>query len=68
MFLVSVDVGWFGECFEFGAEVFRIRCNSNALAGPIPTQIGQLVQLTGLRLYGNQLTGSCAQNSLDGNW
>ena len=35
-------------------------CNENALAGPIPTQIGQLVQLEQLGLENNQLTGSCA--------
>ena len=31
----------------------------NALAGPIPTEIGQLVQLTDLYLNDNQLTGAC---------
>ena len=33
----------------------------NALAGPIPTEIGQLVQLTWLSLSSNQLTGACLQ-------
>ena len=33
----------------------------NALAGPIPTEIGQLVQLNDLRLDGNALTGACLQ-------
>ena len=32
-----------------------------ALAGPIPTEIGQLVQLTNLDLNGNELTGACLQ-------
>ena len=33
----------------------------NALAGPIPTEIGQLVQLMVLVLCDNQLTGACLQ-------
>ena len=33
----------------------------NALAGPIPTEIGQLVQLTELYLQRNRLTGACLQ-------
>ena len=33
----------------------------NALAGPIPTEIGQLVQLEKLYLGCNQLTGACLQ-------
>ena len=33
----------------------------NALAGTIPTEIGQLVQLKDLVLDGNQLTGACLQ-------
>ena len=43
-----------------------VRCDvkKNALAGPIPTEIGQLIQLTSLDLCGNQLTGSCLQTHL----
>ena len=39
-----------------------------ALAGPIPTEIGQLVQLTRLYLRQNRLTGACLQiiESFDG--
>ena len=33
----------------------------NALAGPIPTEIGQLVQLEQLGLNDNELTGACLQ-------
>ena len=33
----------------------------NALAGPIPTEIGQLVQMKELYLYDNQLRGACLQ-------
>ena len=33
----------------------------NALAGPIPTEIGQLAQLKDLSLGENQLTGACLQ-------
>ena len=33
----------------------------NALAGPIPTEIGQLVQLETLTLWKNKLTGACLQ-------
>ena len=33
----------------------------NALAGPIPTEIGQLVQLKSINLYRNELTGACLQ-------
>ena len=32
--------------------------SENALAGAIPTEIGQLTQLTGLPLNSNQLTGA----------
>ena len=33
----------------------------NALAVPIPTEMGQLVQLKELHLYDNQLRGACLQ-------
>ena len=33
----------------------------NALAGRIPTEIGQLAQMEGLGLSNNQLTGACLQ-------
>ena len=33
----------------------------NALAGRIPTEIGQLAQMQWLALNGNQLTGACLQ-------
>ena len=33
----------------------------NALAGRIPTEIGQLAQMEWLGLNGNQLTGACLQ-------
>ena len=33
----------------------------NALAGRIPTEIGQLAQMEGLVLSDNQLTGACLQ-------
>ncbi len=36
----------------------------NALAGAIPTEIGQLAQLVGLELRDNQLAGA-SKNSLD---
>ena len=36
-------------------------CADNALAGPIPIEIGQLVRLVELYLGGNQLTGACLQ-------
>ena len=36
----------------------------NALAGLIPTQIGQLGHLTQLFLGSNQLTGACGETSL----
>ena len=36
----------------------------NALAGPIPSQIGQMVQLARLYLNGNQLTGECRETHL----
>ena len=40
----------------------------NALAGTIPTEIGQLAQLKVLSVHTNQLTGACRENSLDCNW
>ena len=40
----------------------------NALAGTIPTEIGQLAQLKALAVSTNQLTGACRENSLDCNW
>ena len=41
--------------------------SENALAGAIPTEIGQLTQLTGLSLSYNQLTGA-SENSLHCNF
>ena len=40
----------------------------NALAGTIPTEIGQLAQLKVFKVHVNQLTGACRENSLDCNW
>ena len=40
----------------------------NALAGAVPTEIGQLARLTALRLDSNQLTGAWPKNSLLCNW
>ena len=40
----------------------------NALAGRIPTEIGQLAQMEGLGLSNNHLTGACRENSLDCTW
>ena len=40
----------------------------NALAGTIPTEIGQLAQLKVFKAHMNQLTGACRENSLDCNW
>ena len=40
----------------------------NALAGAVPTEIGQLAQLTQLSLSFNQLTGAWPKNSLDCDW
>ena len=40
----------------------------NALAGAIPTEIGQLAQLVSLDMCWNQLTGACPKNSLECNW
>ena len=40
----------------------------NALAGTIPTEIGQLAQLKVFKVHVNQLTGACCENSLDCNW
>ena len=37
---------------------------ANALAGRIPTEIGQLAQLRALYLYSNQLTGACRETPL----
>jgi hypothetical protein len=45
------------ECFVTGI----------ALAGAVPTEIGQLAQLKYLKLLQNQLTGACTENSLDCN-
>ena len=39
-----------------------------ALAGAIPTEIGQLAQLVSLDMRWNQLTGACPKNSLECNW
>ena len=39
----------------------------NVLVGAIPTEIGQLAQLTKLDLHENHLIGACTGNSLDYN-
>ena len=38
--------------------------SENALAGAIPTEIGQLTQLTVLGLHHNQLTGASKAHSI----
>jgi hypothetical protein len=40
----------------------------NALAGAIPTEIGQLAQLERLDIDNNQLTGTLQQTSLIAKW
>ena len=47
--------------YESTADGFEPK---NALAGAIPTEIGQLAQLVGLELRDNQLAGA-SKNSLD---
>ena len=44
-----------GLVYESTADGF---VSENALAGAIPTEIGQLTQLKGLSLSNNQLTGA----------
>ena len=50
--------------YESTAECF---VTGNALAGAIPTEIGQLAQLNTLYVNQNQLAGACTENSLDCN-
>jgi hypothetical protein len=40
----------------------------NALAGRIPSAIGQLLQVKHLDLSGNKLIGACIEDSLSCNW
>ena len=51
------ECGWWGvECDPGGTHVIKLNMHNNNLAGPLPEQIGQLLQLQELELYGNQLT------------
>ena len=47
---------WFGVACS-GGSVSTLRLDNNQLSGTIPTQIGNLTQLTELRLDSNQLSG-----------
>ena len=51
--------------YEYTNEGF---VTENALAGAIPTEIGQLAQLTNLQLWRNQLTGACPKTRLIAKW
>ena len=48
---------WFGVTTDAAGQVVDLRLLYNALAGPIPSKLGDLVNLRGLHLGGNRLTG-----------
>ena len=54
----SLDCNWYTRVYQ------SLICARNALAGRIPTQLGQLTQLKKLSLQSNQLTGECRETHL----
>ena len=48
---------WHGVSTDCNGSVVGLDLNQNQLAGPIPTELGSLSNLTKLSLGGNQLTG-----------
>ena len=48
---------WYGVDTDASGRVIRLDLRINALSGPIPPEIGDLVQLTELDLLGNDLSG-----------
>ena len=52
----GIEVELWGECYNI-EETTILNLNNNGLIGEIPTEIGQLMNLTELYLYNNQLIG-----------
>ena len=48
---------WYGVTTDDEGRVIELRLAENLLSGQIPTELGNLSNLTGLYLWGNQLTG-----------
>ena len=49
---------WFGVSTDADGLVRYLELNYNQLSGPLPTELGDLTNLTYLSLTGNQLSGS----------
>jgi hypothetical protein len=60
LYFVGVFVGGCscGACTHHSSTVWMLATTENALAGPIPAEIGQLMQLNRLDLTGNRLGGA----------
>ena len=57
--LSNVPIGsWEGVTTDGSGRVVRLSLPRNNLAGPIPSDLGRLTQLTELKLFGNFLAGS----------
>ena len=54
---------WYGVTNDTNGRVHGLFLGSNQLTGEIPAELGQLTNLTVLRLAGNQLTG-CVPDGL----
>jgi len=55
----GVEVELWGECYSI--ETTYLNLSNSGLIGEIPSEIGQLTNLTNLRLQDNQLTGEIPQ-------
>ena len=51
----SIEIELWGECYNI--ETTNLNLNNSGLTGEIPSEIGNLINLTSLLLYNNQLTG-----------
>ena len=61
--LSSAPIGeWYGVTTDSDGRVTSLKLSENSLSGPLPSELGDLSELTCLSLWGNDLTGAIPED------